>query len=699
MMDAFGGMAIVANNLSKSYHSSQTKQIALDELNVNVPKGGVYGLLGPSGCGKTSFLRCVVGRLKADSGSLTVLGKIPGAINHGIPGPLVGYMPQELALYEKLSIEETLKYFGRLHGMSKTTMNQRIAFLICFLKLPEETRVIENLSGGQKRRVSFAIALLQEPPLVILDEPTVGVDPLLRQRIWDHLLEISQTSRTTIVITTHYIEEARQANKVGLMRNGRLLAESSPDELIRLYDMETLEDCFLYLCQYDQANNDIEDEEGLTVGKSKVDSVRRSEGTTEEQELLLTPATSTRFTQSVESIREKASKFCSPPKPRNILAIVIKSLIMLRRNIGFLLFQFLLPAFQILLFCLCIGGDPKDLPMAVVNNETAPAFGALYLGFIDDNVLSLHDFGNDHNAAYSSVQSGFSWGVIEIGKNFTQDLILRFGNQPIDNATISGGSIHLYLDMTNYLISTSIQQKTMEAFEEFARNVTLSLHMNPAIARLPIIIENPVYGDLHPKFTNFMAPGIILSITYFMATGLTALSFVLEKKEGLLDRSLVAAISAFEIMAAHIIAQTVVLVVQIAVLLIVTHLVFSVPIKGPIILEILMTLFSGLDGMALGLLISSISTNEVNAIQLSLGSLYPSLLISGIIWPIEAIPTWLRYISYGLPITFPAEAMRCILGRGWGLSYMHVWRGFLVAIGWGWGLMALSVLIIKLRII
>merc|ERR1719469_1156239 len=199
---------------------------------MRVNHGEIYGLLGASGCGKTTLLSILVGRHVLESGELMILGGSPGDGKCGVPGAKVGYMPQELALYGEFSIIETMQYFGRIYGMGSKEITIEMEFLLKLLDLPHENRIISTLSGGQQRRVSFAVALMHNPDLLILDEPTVGADPVLRQSIWQHLRHLASSKGKTIIITTHYIEEARQADCVGMMRNGRLLAEDSPHSLL-----------------------------------------------------------------------------------------------------------------------------------------------------------------------------------------------------------------------------------------------------------------------------------------------------------------------------------------------------------------------------------------------------------------------------------------------------------------------------------
>ncbi|CAH2059226.1 unnamed protein product, partial [Iphiclides podalirius] len=238
--------AVVVERAYK-YYGRQDKpdyKPVLNYLDMTVEKGIIYGLLGASGCGKTTLLSCIVGRRSLDSGNIWVLGGKPGEKGSGVPGPRVGYMPQDIALVAEFSVRDAVFYFGRIYGMPTQKLIERFEFLTSLLDLPSGGRLIKSLSGGQQRRVSLAAALVHEPELLILDEPTVGLDPVLRERIWDFLAELARGG-TTVIITTHYIDETKQAHKIGLLRDGQLLAEDSPREILRKYDCDTLEDAFL----------------------------------------------------------------------------------------------------------------------------------------------------------------------------------------------------------------------------------------------------------------------------------------------------------------------------------------------------------------------------------------------------------------------------------------------------------------------
>ena len=159
-------LAIDLDQITLSY-GFRNKVRVLENLSLQLPRGNIYGLLGPSGCGKTSLIRCILGMAKVDSGSISVFGEKPGNPNSAIPGSGVGYMPQDISLYADLTIRETLKYFASLYGMSQKDCSKRSAFLMEFLNLPDKNQFVGKLSGGQKRRVSLATALIHMPPLLV----------------------------------------------------------------------------------------------------------------------------------------------------------------------------------------------------------------------------------------------------------------------------------------------------------------------------------------------------------------------------------------------------------------------------------------------------------------------------------------------------------------------------------------------------
>ncbi len=226
--------------------SSLTKKFgnftAIDNLNLNIRKGEIYGLLGPNGAGKTTTIRLLCGLIKYGSGESFILGK--KTPNNDIAA-YIGYMPQETALYEGLSVKQNMEFYGEIFGLKKVRIKERIDDLLKFIDLERwKEELVGNLSGGMKHRVSLACTLIHEPKVLFLDEPTVGVDPELRVSFWDYFNRLKENG-ITILITTHYMDEARHCDRIGFMKSGRLIAEGEPDEILKTSDTNSLEDAFL----------------------------------------------------------------------------------------------------------------------------------------------------------------------------------------------------------------------------------------------------------------------------------------------------------------------------------------------------------------------------------------------------------------------------------------------------------------------
>jgi ABC-2 type transport system ATP-binding protein len=214
----------------------------LDHVTCGVPKGRVVGLIGPSGSGKTTLMRTIVGAQKIKSGSVTVLDEPAGqdVLRHQI-----GYMAQGASVYRDLSVIENLRYFGRLLGLPKHEADR----VLDIVELrPQRKQTISTLSGGQQVRVSLAAALLGTPPLLVLDEPTVGLDPLLRQKLWQ-LFDNLATAGATLLISSHVMDEAERCGELLLMRDGQLIAQGSVMSLLQQTKASTLEQAFISLAK------------------------------------------------------------------------------------------------------------------------------------------------------------------------------------------------------------------------------------------------------------------------------------------------------------------------------------------------------------------------------------------------------------------------------------------------------------------
>lgn len=217
--------AITVDHLSKSYGPVR----ALCYVHAEIPAGQITGLLGPNGAGKTTLIKAIVGALQPSAGSIRVLGHDPLADRWTLRQKL-GYMPQEAALYDDLSALENVSFYAKLHRVS----DPRGRAIAALKELDLGDRLsspVHTLSGGMQKRVSLACTLVHDPPLLILDEPTAGLDPLLKRHLWAHFRELAATGRT-FFISTHLIDEAMLCNTVILLQHGQLVAHDTPQRLI-----------------------------------------------------------------------------------------------------------------------------------------------------------------------------------------------------------------------------------------------------------------------------------------------------------------------------------------------------------------------------------------------------------------------------------------------------------------------------------
>lgn len=866
------------NCLHSSSNSKDDRKVdILKSVNLSVPYGSIFGLLGPSSCGKTTLLRCLVGLLKPSSGSIRLFGhssdnseqdkesnerlKWGSSFNFmanesdtkreqircKVPGSNVGYMPQDLGIYEDFTIRQLLTMFGQYVGMDSKLIKTRISFMAEFLDLPEVDREIFSLSGGQKRRVSFAIACLHMPPLIILDEPTVGVDPLLRQSIWKYLRRLADEERKTIIITTHYIEEAAQADQVALMRAGEILVQDKPSKIMESNGCKTLEEAFLKICNNIQHSGDTQHKYKLypqprfnwhdqlkvdetyslstttTVttndpSENNLDSSleqlrmkaqekllifkqleqRNKEETFKSQfdasledakfnKLSMTPdlievASEQRKKQSSTILldswhkdpnlvletkeRERLDKIRSflnhdnknsknsasgdnllnqlnyqdsynrlgnkDEQKNGFYDRISKSLRLMwallyknyRRNVNslpLLAFQFMLPIIQMISFSLCVGGKPTNIGLGVVNRDSPaqllqpdlllvsqPGYNissinfdlnsndssavineellsTRYLSFVDQSMIAIKPYDNLKDAL-DDVRKAKLWAAMEIGENFTTTILQRFDLEnfyQLELDTIKQSVIKLYPDRSNKVVDMICHRSIINSYRKFL------LDQFEHFKRLPIEVREPIF-DIKPNlisnsvdgYTESIAAGLLASLTYIMAAGLTTFIMVVERSAGILERTYTSGINPVAYLLAHALFRSLVMMAQIAVVMFLTFYILRQPLVGSGWLAYLMLMTLNLTGISYGLLISSLVTDQNGAALTIVSSLVVKITMSGILWPFEAIPRWLRFICYVQPLTMPVQALKTITLKGNGLEDQSVYLGFLVSISW-----------------
>jgi len=318
-------------------------------------------------------------------------------------------------------------------------------------------------------------------------------------------------------------------------------------------------------------------------------------------------------------------------------------------------FIVIMPAIQILLFGFAIGASPTDLEVITVGEN--PVIEVL----ADSENLIISE-SNDLEDARAKVEAGEAWAVIEAENN----------------------SLVVHLDASNQQIMQTIMGEIRSALED-------------TVPSLPLEIADPIHGEENPEFIDFLAPGIMVLVCFMFSIILTTMAFVGERNDGTLDRLFAAGVRPSEVLLGHLGAFSIILVGQVSVVIAIAVGVFDIPMKGSLTLLFALGLLLGWAAMCLGLFLSTKAKSEFQAMQLVMPIVFSVLLLSGILWPVEALPIVLREISMVLPTTWASEAFRSIMMRGWGLSSPVIWQAFLVVLLFGTLMLVAATKSLKVR--
>lgn len=237
-------LMISSHNLSRKFGDFT----AVDHISFDVKKGEVFGFLGANGAGKTTAMRMLTGLLRPTEGEATVAGFDVYDEAEEIKRR-IGYMSQKFSLYEDLTVKENIRLYGGIYGLSDKLIREKTAQLLEMLEMQDlKNKMIGSLPLGWKQKLAFSVALIHDPGIVFLDEPTGGVDPITRRQFWEHIYKVAEEG-TTVFVTTHYMDEAEYCDRVTIMVDGRIDALGSPEELKQEFDAKNIEDVFVKLAR------------------------------------------------------------------------------------------------------------------------------------------------------------------------------------------------------------------------------------------------------------------------------------------------------------------------------------------------------------------------------------------------------------------------------------------------------------------
>ncbi len=589
---------------------------AVDRVSFTIERGEIFGFLGPNGCGKTTTMKMLTGLLPATSGEACLLGQPIDAADIA-SRDRVGYMSQSFSLYTELTVQQNLTLHARLFHLPNGKARARITELVERFGLgPYFDQRASDLPLGIRQRLSLAVAIVHEPEMLILDEPTSGVDPLARDQFWELLVELSRSQNVTIFISTHFMNEAARCDRVSLMDAGRVLATETPGALVASRGAADLDEAFISY---------LEEASGAASGPAE-------EASTE-------PARQVARATATEALR-------APPQSglrfglRRLFAYTIRESLELLRDpvrISFALFG---TAFLMLIFGFGITTDVDSLSFAALDRDHSPESRA-YLAelrgsryFVEKAPIA------DHADLDRRLRSGDIKAAIEIPPGFGRD-IMR--GRPVTVGAWVDGS--------------------MPFRAETIRGYLLGLHQyyqsDPAVRTNPSARPTPATVEVRFRYNqNFdsvyaMVPSTMAMLLVLIPAILMALAVVREKELGSITNFYVTPVTRLEFLIGKQIPYVAVAMVNFCVMFLMALFVFGVPLRGSFLALLAGTLLYVVTTTGYGMLISAFTRTQIAALfGTAILTVLPATQFSGMLTPVSSLTGMGAVIGHTFPMTY-----------------------------------------------
>ena len=601
---------------------------AVDRVNFTIERGEIFGFVGSNGCGKTTTMKMLAGLLKPTEGEALLFGE-PVADDMSARYR-VGYMSQSFSLYGELSVRQNLDLHARLFHIAPKKAEQRIGELTAWFGLEDFLdQLAADVPLGVRQRLSLAVAIVHEPEILILDEPTSGVDPLARDQFWEALIDLSRKRGVTIFVSTHFMNEAERCDRIALMNSGRVLAINAPAELVKARGATTLEDAFIgYLTEAT----------GSTVSRGEATQPAAKTG----------------------AVRMRIDRAAPRFSLRRLLAYSIREALELSRDrirVGFSLFG---TAFLMLVFGFGISTDVDNLSFAVLDRDQSPESlayleelrGSSY--FVEKSPLA------DYSDLENRLRSGAIKAAIEIPPDFGRDI--KRGRPAWVGAWIDGAmpfraeTIRGYLQGVHALYLTDPAVKTTSSSGTPLARIVLRFKYNQDF--------DSIYA---------MVPSTLALLLGLFSAILMALGIVREKELGSITNLYVTPVTRFEFLIGKQLPYVAVGLINFVVLFLMALFVFQVPLKGepaPLFLGVLLYVTSM---TAYGMLISAFTSTQIAALfGASILTVIPATQFSGMLAPVSSLAGGARVIGSTFPMTYFVPISVGAFTKGLGFADLRV---------------------------
>jgi ribosome-dependent ATPase len=639
--------AIEAEGLTRQFGDF----VAVDHVSFKIARGEIFGFLGSNGCGKSTTMKMLVGFLPATSGTCKLFGEPMGS-NDMQARRNVGYMTQAFSLYGELTVAQNLELHAQLYHLPADKAPGRIEELLERYDLKSVVNARpDSLPLGMKQRLQLAVAVLHEPAILILDEPTSGVDPIARDSFWRTLIDLSRDDGVTIFVTTHFMNEADRCDRISLMHAGKVLAVGAPRELVKERDSASLEDCFVgYLA------------EAAGIDRSKTIEAPKSEA------------------GAVEAALPAPKRF----SPGRLWAYARRESVELLRDPIRLAFAVVGPIVLMLAFGFGISFDIENLETASFDQDDTPQSRQLLEGFEGSRYFSIQPPIASSEEAERRLKSGNTQIVVEVPPGFGRDLLNQ--RTPEVDATVDGAMTFRGETAKSYVAGVVSKQG-----EELQR----SLH-RPGSRNAWSSDDIGVRYRYNQAFlsVNAMVPSVFMLLLCLIPAIMSAIAVVREKETGSIANFRSTPITRFEYLIGKQLPYIAVSMVSFFILLAMAIFLFHVPLKGPFLMLLVGTVLYVFATTGFGQLISSFVSTQVAAVfATAILSIVPAVNFSGIFAPVSSLSGGAKVIGLSFPSAWYQPITVGVFAKALGVAAL--WPNAVAILAIGLVYLGLSLLLLR----